>query len=58
MAAISPDTRFGLELVDLSDLLKNCEFKVFAGALAEGGSVRGINVKVRRLPSPAKRSTS
>ena len=40
-----PDTRFGLELVDLSDLLKNCEFKVFAGALAEGGSVRGINVK-------------
>lgn len=31
--------------MDLSDLLKNCEFKVFAGALAEGGSVRGINVK-------------
>ena len=40
-----PDTRFGLELVNLSDLLTDCEFKVFAGALANGGSVRGINVK-------------
>ncbi len=40
-----PDTRFGLELTDLSDLLGNCAFKVFAGALAEGGSVRAINVK-------------
>ncbi len=40
-----PDTRFGLELCDLSDLLSSCEFKVFNGALAAGGSVRGINVK-------------
>ena len=40
-----PDTRFGLELCDLTDLLKNTEFKVFAGAAAEGYSVRGINVK-------------
>lgn len=39
-----PDTRFGLELVDLSDLLQNCEFKVFKGALASG-SVRAINAK-------------
>ena len=39
-----PDTRFGLELCDLSDLLQNCEFKVFAGAL-ENGSVRAINAK-------------
>ncbi|MBQ3560687.1 MAG: aspartate--tRNA ligase [Oscillospiraceae bacterium] len=39
-----PDTRFGLELCDLSDLLTNCEFKVFAGAL-EKGSVRAINAK-------------
>ncbi len=39
-----PDTRFGLELCDLSDLLKSCEFKVFAGAL-EKGSVRAINAK-------------
>ena len=40
-----PDTRFGLELVDLSDELKDTEFKVFSGAIANGGSVRGINVK-------------
>ena len=40
-----PDTRFGLELTDLSDLLADTEFKVFAGALASGGSVRAINVK-------------
>ena len=39
-----PDTRFGLEICDLSDLLQNCEFKVFAGAL-EKGSVRAINAK-------------
>lgn len=39
-----PDTRFGMELVDLSNLLQNTEFKVFAGALSTG-SVRGINVK-------------
>lgn len=40
-----PDTRFGLELKDLSDLLQDCEFKVFAGALKNGGSVRAINAK-------------
>ncbi|MEG1849300.1 MAG: aspartate--tRNA ligase [Oscillospiraceae bacterium] len=40
-----PDTRFGLELVDLSDLLQATEFAVFKGALAGGGSVRAINVK-------------
>lgn len=39
-----PDTRFGLELQNMSDLLTQCEFKVFAGALAGGGSVRGIKV--------------
>ena len=39
-----PDTRFGLELCDLSDLLNGCEFKVFASAL-EGGSVRAIKVE-------------
>ena len=38
-----PDTRFGLELCDLSDLLSNCEFKVFSSAL-ESGSVRAIKV--------------
>ncbi|MBE6538299.1 MAG: aspartate--tRNA ligase [Ruminococcaceae bacterium] len=40
-----PDVRFGFELKNLSDILATCEFKVFAGAIADGGSVRGINVK-------------
>jgi len=40
-----PDIRFGFELNDLSEAVKNSEFKVFAGAIANGGSVRGINVK-------------
>jgi aspartyl-tRNA synthetase, bacterial type len=40
-----PDLRFGYELTDLSDVLSGCEFKVFAGAIAAGGSVRGINIK-------------
>ena len=40
-----PDTRFGFELVDLSDIVKNCGFKVFTDAVAGGGSVRAINCK-------------
>lgn len=40
-----PDLRFGFELVNLTETLKNCEFRVFAGAIAAGGSVRAINVK-------------
>ncbi|GKH52084.1 aspartate--tRNA ligase [Eubacteriales bacterium] len=40
-----PDTRFGLELVNLTDLLENTEFAVFKGAIEAGGSVRAINVK-------------
>lgn len=40
-----PDTRFGMELTDVSELVKDCGFGVFTGALAAGGSVRGINVK-------------
>lgn len=40
-----PDTRFGFELKDISDLVKDCGFGVFTGALANGGSVRGINAK-------------
>jgi len=40
-----PDTRFGLELIDMSDIVKDCGFKVFSGAVANGGSVRAINVK-------------
>ncbi len=40
-----PDIRFGYELTDLSECVRNCGFKVFAGAVEMGGSVRGINVK-------------
>jgi len=45
-----PDTRFGVELQDLGEALDATEFKVFAGALAEGGVVRGINAGPRELP--------
>ncbi len=40
-----PDTRFGLELIDISDLAKGCGFQVFSGAIERGGSVRMINAK-------------
>ncbi len=40
-----PDRRFGLELVDLTEELKNCEFRVFSGAVAKGGVVKAINAK-------------
>lgn len=40
-----PDTRFDMELCDVSDCLASCEFKVFSGAIAGGGSVRGIVAK-------------
>ncbi len=40
-----PDLRFGLELIDLTDDLKNTEFRVFKGAVDGGGSIRGLNLK-------------
>ena len=40
-----PDLRFGMELKDISDVVKGCGFGVFTGALENGGSVRGINAK-------------
>jgi aspartyl-tRNA synthetase len=40
-----PDTRFGLELVDLSELVRESNFKVFSGAVQNGGQVKAINVK-------------
>lgn len=40
-----PDTRFGLEICDLSDTVKNCEFTLFKGAVDAGGSVRCITAK-------------
>ena len=40
-----PDIRFGMELTDVSEVVKDCEFVVFKNALENGGSVRGINAK-------------
>ena len=40
-----PDTRFGMELVDVTDVVKGCGFGVFTGAIENGGTVRGLNVK-------------
>ncbi len=45
-----PDLRFGLELVDLGDALRETEFKVFRSVLEGGGSIRGINAGRRELP--------
>jgi aspartyl-tRNA synthetase len=45
-----PDTRFGLELHDLGEPLRQTQFKVFAAALSSGGVVRGINAGPRELP--------
>jgi aspartyl-tRNA synthetase len=45
-----PDVRFGLELRDLGEAVASSEFQVFAGALAAGGFVRGINAGRRELP--------
>ena len=40
-----PDTRFGMELIDLSELVKESGFKVFASAVANGGEVKALNIK-------------
>ncbi|MBA4538430.1 aspartate--tRNA ligase [Bacillus aquiflavi] len=40
-----PDTRFEMELIDLSEIVKDSNFKVFTGAVANGGQVKAINVK-------------
>ncbi len=39
-----PDTRYGLELVDVSDLVQDCGFKVFSGAVADGGIVKVLPI--------------
>jgi aspartyl-tRNA synthetase len=48
-----PDTRFGMELADLDDLLVGTEFKVFASVIDGGGTVRGINAGKREMPRSA-----
>ncbi|MBA9025687.1 aspartate--tRNA ligase [Peribacillus huizhouensis] len=40
-----PDTRFAMELIDVSELVKDSGFKVFSGAIANGGQVKALNVK-------------
>jgi aspartyl-tRNA synthetase len=48
-----PDTRFGLELVDLADALAETEFKVFRSVIDSGGAVRGLNAGAREMPRSA-----
>ncbi len=48
-----PDTRFGMELVDVSAALRGTEFKVFAGAIAGDGIVKGMNAGRRDMPRSA-----
>jgi aspartyl-tRNA synthetase len=45
-----PDLRFGLELVDLGDALRETEFKVFRSVLDGGGAIRGVNAGRREMP--------
>lgn len=49
-----PDLRFGMELVDLTEILKNSEFKVFSNAIAANGSVRAINARKIASKLPRK----
>ena len=50
-----PDLRFGFELQDISDLVKDCGFQVFSAPVAAGGSVRMINVKGHAADFPRKK---
>ena len=50
-----PDMRFGFELKDISDLVKDCGFGVFSGPVAEGGSVRLINIEGGAAAFPRKK---
>jgi aspartyl-tRNA synthetase len=45
-----PDLRYALEIADLSEVVAEAEFKVFSGALAGGGTVRGLNAGRREVP--------
>ena len=50
-----PDMRFGFELKDISDIVKDCGFGVFSGPVAEGGSVRLINIEGGAAAFPRKK---
>lgn len=53
-----PDTRFGMEIQDLSDIVKDTEFSVFSSAIAAGGSVRAIVAKNAAGVLTRRKSTS
>ena len=53
-----PDLRFGFEIKDISDIVKDCGFGVFSSPVAEGGSVRLINVDGHAADFPGRRLTS
>jgi aspartyl-tRNA synthetase len=50
-----PDMRFAMEFVDLGEALKDCEFKVFSGAISSGGAVKAINYKGKAADSSRKK---
>ena len=50
-----PDLRFGFELKDISDIVKDCGFKVFSGPVAAGGNVRLINIEGGAAAFPRKK---
>ena len=50
-----PDLRFGFEIKDISDIVKDCGFGVFSGPVAEGGSVRLINIEGGAAAFPRKK---
>ena len=50
-----PDMRFGFELKDISDIVKDCSFQVFSAPVAAGGSVRLINVNGHAADFPRKK---
>ena len=54
----APDLRFGMEIVDLTDLARESEFRVFRGAVDGGGRVRESTRRERPTSTPARRSTS
>ena len=51
----APDLRFGMELIDLTDLAKTAEFRVFRATADSGGRVRGVNAKGAAAPLFAQR---
>ena len=53
-----PDTRFGMELFDLSDIAENCGFGVFANTVKDGGTVEALRPRTPAAYTPARLSTA